>query len=645
MNAGGLSESNLKTLVGWCTNPLMDRDELATFLRVSYSTAYRAAELLKEGGLILGVEHGSPHLPATDRYVPTLKGIEKAADSVQLDEEAFVRSYPVSRLSLRSLIKRIDAVSSIYRLASIIANHDEVADGPVTVEILRRGPYDALLTLPGNRTIGILRFGVALQRKGWHHRLNGVSWAYLTSRFRPRPRQGKENQAKKPNDWERTYIRPGTVLVLAPSARERLMVAHYIWNLKGMRKRGYRGARSPDRAFVGVESRDLLTTLDYTGWQSGTRLFVKDSLRSLVPLMGDDEGTVRTEDRVEHLVPKVVRLWHPSLALPRKDKELLALVADFPFATNRQLAGLRGVSSRRISNQMRNLEGGHSLVTQERHGREKWHSLSNGGIRYQYERDRVRKKNAESIWGIDPLRGPDETRPHSGRLLNTFLAQPDHEGGLYDLVSDLARQARGDPGYELEELLPTFRAELEITPGVTLAPDAAGALRHGEIVIPFMLEYERRARYRDALLRRAKPYEKAFRSVELVRNLQELISAVLFVFPTRIVERRFIEVAFESSCTLPILTSTPDTLMQYGFLGPAWQAAWEPRTIATMDGSGLPDGHPLDYLRLRLADLTYYVWCYPFSRTVLNVGSAPLVDMPYVKLFPLTRSTADLPPL
>ena len=635
MNAGELSEDQLDTLVGWCTNPLTDTSELAIFLRVSYSSVYRDARLLEDRGLIVGVEHGTPHLPSSLRYAPTLKGIETSAESVGLDVEGFVCKYPVSRLWLRSLLRRIDAISSIYRLAATIAKHEQVADDPVSVEILRRGPYDALITLPRSRTIGIVRLGVALTRKAWHYRLNGVSWAYVTSRRRPRSRWDEETQGKRPRDWERSYIRPGTILVLTPSSREGLMVAHYIWNLKGLRKTGYGRGRNPDRAFVGAESRDLLTSLDHPGWQSGNRLFVKDSLRSLVPLMGDDEGTVRTEDSAQHLVPKRVRLQHSATALRRKDKELLGLVADYPLATNKQLSGFRGVSPRRISNQMRGLVEGHSLVAQERHGRLKWHTLSKAGTRYQYDRDRVRKKSAERIWGIDLVPGPGDERRHRGHLLNTFLAQRDHESGLYDLVSDLAKQVREDPEFELEELLPTYRAELEITKGVTLAPDAAGTLRHGESVIPFMLEYERRARYRDALRRRIKPYDRAFRSLELVRNLKELISAILFVFPTETIEQRFIEVAFESECTLPILTSTPDTLMRHGFLGPAWQAAWEPRTIATMGGHALPDGHPLDYLRLRLADLEDYSWCFPFYRTVLNVGSVPLVDKPYVKLFPL----------
>ena len=75
----------------------------------------------------------------------------------------FVRAYPMSREWLTLLIRRMDAVASVYRLA---ASMSPGIDGlRIRVEFHRRGHFDATITLHDARSFGIVRQGLALRRR------------------------------------------------------------------------------------------------------------------------------------------------------------------------------------------------------------------------------------------------------------------------------------------------------------------------------------------------------------------------------------------------------------------------------------------------------------------------------------------------
>ena len=65
------------------------------------------------------VSHGTAHLPSSQRYHLTSNGIGEAAETLVCDTPSdFVRAYPVSREWLILLIRRMDAVAAVYRLAA-----------------------------------------------------------------------------------------------------------------------------------------------------------------------------------------------------------------------------------------------------------------------------------------------------------------------------------------------------------------------------------------------------------------------------------------------------------------------------------------------------------------------------------------------
>ena len=68
-----------------------------------------------------------------------------------------MRAYPVSREWLALLIRRMDAVDAVYRLAASLSPG---IDGLRShVEFHRRGRFDATITLHDGRTFGVVRRG------------------------------------------------------------------------------------------------------------------------------------------------------------------------------------------------------------------------------------------------------------------------------------------------------------------------------------------------------------------------------------------------------------------------------------------------------------------------------------------------------
>ena len=138
--------------------PFIDSTDLALILGEPHATVHRVlANLLAEGN-VGRVSHGTAHLPSSQRYHVTAQGISEVARVLGFGTPSdFVRAYPMSREWLTLLIRRMDAVASIYRLA---ASMSPGIDGLRTrVEFHRRGRFDAAITLHDGRSFGVVRPG------------------------------------------------------------------------------------------------------------------------------------------------------------------------------------------------------------------------------------------------------------------------------------------------------------------------------------------------------------------------------------------------------------------------------------------------------------------------------------------------------
>ena len=126
--------------------PFVDSVELALMLGEPHATVHRALAGLLTDGIVGRVSHGTAHLSLSQRYYLTANGIRQAAGFLGFATPSdFVRSYPVSREWLTLLIRRMDAVAAIYRLAASLS--PGIYGFRSHVEFHRRGRFDATIKL------------------------------------------------------------------------------------------------------------------------------------------------------------------------------------------------------------------------------------------------------------------------------------------------------------------------------------------------------------------------------------------------------------------------------------------------------------------------------------------------------------------
>ena len=99
--------------------PFVDSTEFASILGEPHSTVHRALADLLADGIAGRVSHGTVHMPSSRRHFLTTSGAREAAGVLGFDTPSdFVCAYPMSREWLTLLIRWMDAVASVYRLAA-----------------------------------------------------------------------------------------------------------------------------------------------------------------------------------------------------------------------------------------------------------------------------------------------------------------------------------------------------------------------------------------------------------------------------------------------------------------------------------------------------------------------------------------------
>ena len=179
MKPEGCEADLLRALSGM---PFLDRLEMVAVCGWSRGAVYEAVEKLESGGFCASVPHATGLLPPSRRFHLTESGLRRLADEEGKPLDELVRSRPVSAQWRRSLMERLDAVASVYGVASTVSS----LAFPIRFRWYRSIPLDAAMTLPDGRTVGIVRQGRTADRSGFSRRLWGL------------------------RDWPK----PGTVLVL-----------------------------------------------------------------------------------------------------------------------------------------------------------------------------------------------------------------------------------------------------------------------------------------------------------------------------------------------------------------------------------------------------------------------------------------------
>ena len=511
-----------------------------------HATVHRNLAGLLADGIAGRVSHGTAHLPSSQRYHLMTQGIREAAWVLGFETPSdFVRAYPMSREWLTLLIRRMDAVAAVYRLA---ASMSPGIDGLRTrVEFHRRGRFDAAITLHDGRSFGVVRQGQALRRRSLYDRLRAIAGYDYTRR-------------------------PGTVLVLVPSAWELRRTARFCIN-NDLRD-----------CFIAVESRDALERRDLRLWCEPTGLFgLSYSTLETVSAYASPGGrrSTASPERKRASIPDPERMVGaaPAFGVSPSEKRTLDLITDHPMIPREHLATWLGVSEGRVSQMMRSLVDTWGLV--ERRGKrgDTRYTLSAEGIRYVTHRDRAQLPTTQGIWSTALTTDKQGRRRYVGHRIETWARQTKHADGITWFLSQLQAEARADPDSELAWSVPTARSDRTYNWGDSaIAPDAVGQMTAQGLRIPFYFEHELRARHPRGVIARLSPYEDYYWSPEH-KDDQPPYPVTLFVVDTEEVEDTYVRTAAHMSrMSLPILVSCIPALSTAGILGRSWRPLWEPES-------------------------------------------------------------------
>ena len=544
--------------------PFIDSAELARILGEAHATVHRALTGLLASGIVGRVSHGTAHLPSSQRYHLTASGIREATGVLGFETPSdFVRAYPVSREWLTLLIRRMDAVAAVYRLA---ASMSPGIDGLRShVEFHRRGRFDATITLHDGRSFGVVRQGLALRRRSLYDRLRAIAQYDYTRR-------------------------PDAVLVLTPSVWEERLTTRFCINL------------NLDDCYVAVETRDALERRDLRLWHRFS--WVGSSYRTLedVSSHGSPGGrrSTASPERKRASIPRPERIAQsaPAFGVSPSEKRTLDLITDHPMIPREHLALWLGVSEGRVSQMMRSLVNTWGLVEQRGKRGDTRYTLSAEGIRYVTHRDRAQLPTTQGIWSTALTTDKQGRRRHVGHRIETWARQTRHADGITWFLSKLEAEARADPDSDLVWSVPTARSDRAYNWGDSaIAPDAVGEMVADGLRIPFYFEYELRARHPRGVLARLRPYTRYYHSNEPGED-QPPYPVTLFVVDTEEVEDTYVRTAARMTLmTVPVLVSCMPVLSHTGILGRSWRPLWEP-----------------DSPRLPLSGLRAYQWDSLYNR-------------------------------
>ena len=538
--------------------PFIDTAELASILGEPHATVHRALADMLAYGITGRVSHGTAHLPSSQRYYLTANGIGEAAWVLGFATPSdFVRAYPVSREWLTLLIRRMDAVASVYRLAaSLSPGIDSLRSH---VEFHRRGRFDATITLHDGRSFGVVRQGLALRRRSLYDRLRAIAGYDYTRR-------------------------PSAVLILTPSVWEERLTTRLCERL------------NLDDCYVAVESRNALERRDLRLWHKYS--WIGSSYRTLEDVSSHGSPGRRrstaSPERKRASLPRPERMAQaaPAFGVSPSEKRTLDLITDHPMIPREHLARWLGVSEGRVSQMMRSLVDTWGLVEQRGKRGDTRYTLSAEGIRHVTHRDRAQLPTTQGIWSTALTTDKRGRRRHVGHRIETWARQTKHADGITWFLSQLQAEARADPDSELAWSVPTARSDRAYNWGESaIAPDAVGELTTGGIHIPFYFEYELRARHPKGVIARLSPYRSYYWS-NAPKEDQPPFPVTLFVVDTEEVENTYVSTAARmTTMSLPILVSCTPVLPTAGILGKSWRPLWEPESP-----------------RLPLSGLSVYQW-------------------------------------
>ena len=511
--------------------PFLDRLELAAVTGWSRGAVYRGMNRLEREGCAASVPHATGLLPLTRRYHLSDNGLRRLAEVIGVTPDSLLRSRPVSSQWQRLLLDRLDGAPVIYRLTATVSHLAH----PIAFRWYRAAPLDAALTLPGQRTLGILRLGHTADRTGFAKRI----W---------RLRQGPL---------------PGVVLVLVPD-EVRLRHARRLL------------ARAAVPALLALERDAVLAGPGRHIWRppaGNASLDLRYVLERLRP-----GGELPVDEPPARAVMPGDAFDAPSALLKPAEKRALDLLADWPWLSRQELASLLDVAEGRVSQLVVSLEG-HGLATRPR-GAGGRTALSDTGLALLARRDRASVGAARKRWSVEPI-DPNAApgwRNVSGGRSRQLLRNIQHTAAVHGFIAALAAQARS-LGWRVAQLDPPHRASRHFPHQGgqrSVHPDAFGLLRRKGTTWAFLLEWERRAVRPATMAQRLAPYLRYYATPRPTDD-HGVRPEVLVVFDDDIAAGHFLALAERemkrAGVQVPLRVSHRSAVQSLGPLGAAWRAA------------------------------------------------------------------------
>lgn len=524
--------------------PFADRIELAALSGRSVATVFRGLAALSEAGLVEDLGHATELMPSTRRFCLTAPGVERLARERESSPGTLLRDHPMSEQWRRALLRRLDAVAAIYRLASSLTE----VSFPLRLRWYRSAAPDAGVALADGRTLAILRLGRGVERAALAHRLR-------------RLRDGPGYSA---------------AFVLAP---DETRLRHLRRLARGL----------PFSCYLAVERHALAASADDAVWVSragGPTLSLRDAL-SFVRAQGEwtRERTPARRSAPRRLDLDADHDWLLPARLKPAEKRSLDLIADWPWLAQDHLEGLLGVGRRRVSQLTRSLED-QGLVAAPRVERRRRLVLSERALTALAHRDRASPTEARRRWsaGADGPAAETGWREVPGRRARQLLRHIGHTESVHGFAAALSAQAH-DLEVELVQLDPPHRASRYFRLDGRLRsiqPDAFVMLHAGGERLPLFLEWERRAIRPKTMRARLAPYLRYFRTRRPVDD-HGAQPRLLLVFDDPLAATQFLRVARSemerTRITVPLFVSDRELVRRRGPLGSAWRGidGWQLR--------------------------------------------------------------------
>ena len=538
------AEWDLPALRALAAMPFLDRLELAAVTGMSDGAGHYVLGRLQRQGLVDCVRHAGPHTPSSRRWRLTAEGLGRLATEDGTSVDRLLRSRPVSARWQRLLLARLDGAAVIYRLASAVA----CVAGPPEFRWYRGAALDAALTLPGNRTLGVIRQGATVDRTSFSHR---VRWLPDPSRPQPRGLLALMPDEARLREARRLLSRyPGPVYLALEEHVANASAGDRVWRL----------SRTP--AVLSLE--EALGNL-----RPGGRLPTEPPLFRPAPpgAIAVPKDPARIPD---YLLPA---------ALKPADKRVLDRLSDWPWITHADLGGMMELSPSGVSKLVSRLTRLGLVTSAPLDGRRRL-ALSRRGLALLARRDRASVSTAIRKWSAEPDSGGAVScwRDVPGARSRPLARTIEHSQAVHRFMADLARQAARNRGFSVLQVSPPHHSTRYFPHRGRLRsvhPDGYGAVRVGDKTIPFFLEWERRALNPSTMAARLAPYLRYYSSNRPLDDHGHR-PLVLVVFDDFLAEGNFLGVARaemeRARVDVPLWVSYRELLEKIGPLGQAWRS-------------------------------------------------------------------------